>query len=149
MKRLHKWTVTLLATAALVTIVVLATGSGAAIAAKVDGVFVTNTPSDPVPVAQQVATKHMTRLLESDTPGSDSFSFPEIKASLITIQGDTFGGIVYVAVKSGGTTVLSFKLLPSERVVLPLSQPLPVDEVATTACFVRTFCFADFNIVGS
>ncbi len=62
MKRLHRWTVTLLATAALVTIVVLATGSGSAVAAKVDSVFVTNTSSDPVPVAQQVATKHVSRL---------------------------------------------------------------------------------------
>ena len=147
MKKLHKWTVTLLATAALVTIVVLATGSGAAIAAKVDGVFVTNTPSDPVPVAQQVATKHVSRLLETGT--EDSFSFPEIKASLITASGDPFGGVVNVSVKSGGTTLLRFRIASNERVVLPLTQPLPVDEIAVIDCFGRTFCFAEFNIVGS
>jgi hypothetical protein len=147
-KRLRKWTVVLLATAALVTIVVLATGSGAAIAAKVDSVFVTNTASNPVPVAQQEATKNTHGVLEYFNTG-ESRTFSSIRASLIDIQGDTFGSRVDVFLKSGGNIVLSLSLQPSERVVLPLPQLLTVDEIDLSSCFGSIQCFTTYNIVGS
>ena len=50
MKGLRKYAMTLLATASLVTIVLLVTGWGSAMAAQVQNVVVTNTASQPVPV---------------------------------------------------------------------------------------------------
>src|SRR5438477_4922506 len=53
MKSLRRYLVTLMATTSLVTIVLLVTGWGSAIAAQVSSVVVTNSASQPVPVAQQ------------------------------------------------------------------------------------------------
>ena len=55
MRKVRKYALTLLATASLVTVVLLVTGWDSAAADKVSSVFVTNTPTDPVPVSGSVA----------------------------------------------------------------------------------------------
>jgi hypothetical protein len=59
MRKVRKYALTLLATASLVTVVLLVTGWDAAAADKVSSVFVTNTPTDPVPVSGSVAVSNL------------------------------------------------------------------------------------------
>lgn len=78
--------------------------------------------------------------------GADDEKFTPIRASLMTIQGDTFGHVTWVYLLSEGTVVMYFYLQPSERVVLPLPKPLKVDEVELGQCFGSSQCFAQVNI---
>jgi hypothetical protein len=80
--------------------------------------------------------------------GADDEKFAPIKASEMTVQGDTFGSTVWVYFLSQGHTVMYFYLQPSERVVLPLSKPVTIDEVNLESCFGSIECFAQVNLLG-
>ena len=61
--------------------------------------------------------------LEYDN-GPDDEKFEPIKASALTIQGDTFGHVIWVYLFSEGSIVSYFSVRPSERVVLSLPKAL-------------------------
>ena len=59
MRKVRKYAFTLLATASLVTVVLLVTGWDTAAADKISSVFVANTPASPVPVSGSVAVSNL------------------------------------------------------------------------------------------
>jgi hypothetical protein len=59
MRSVRKYALTLLATTSLVTVVLLVTGWGSAVAAQISNVFVTNTAADPVPVSGSVSVSNL------------------------------------------------------------------------------------------
>jgi hypothetical protein len=48
-----------------------------------------------------------------------------------------------------GQVVMYVCLQPSERVVLPPSKPVKVDEVNPETCFGSSQCFAQVNLIAS
>jgi hypothetical protein len=81
--------------------------------------------------------------------GADDEKFTPIRASAMTIQGDTFGSVAWVYLYSEGQLVMFFDLQPSERVVLPLPKPIKIDEINFSNCFGSTECFVNVNLLGS
>jgi hypothetical protein len=105
--------------------------------------------SDGRPVKSKSSTPNSRVLLLEYLDGADDEKFAPIRANLITIQGDTLGRTEWLYLYSEGQQVSFFILEPSERVVLPLSKPLKVDEVNLSVCFGSSQCFAQVNIIGS
>jgi hypothetical protein len=80
--------------------------------------------------------------------GGDDEKFEPIRASELTVQGDTFGSRVDVYFFSEGQLVMYFYLQPSERVVLPMPKAVKIDEVNLANCFGSSQCFAQVNLIG-
>lgn len=153
----------MVAMVSLATVLLLVTGWGSAVAAQVSQVFVTNTASNPVPVAQQgVVTAHVDNSTLTTVPtlptatyddvavgafagGSQEASFVAVRASLVTIQGMRSSG--HVSLRLGNAhTVMSFDLEPGNVIVLPFPQPIDFNIVHVNC---TTDCHAAVNIVGN
>jgi hypothetical protein len=164
MQRFKKYAIGAGAMLVLVAAIVLATGSGSAVAAQITSVFVTNDAAHPVPVsvgsatvpvheqgtvttAPQAATKtHFTHFCCTDA--TDTFA--PIKASLITVTNLHGLDLDAIELLNGSTVVLTFLGTTSgvgPDVVLPLPQPLTLDTVK--ALCTSGDCGADINVVGS
>lgn len=105
--------------------------------------------SDGRPVKSSSKSENSRSLTLEYFNGADDQKFDPIKASALTIQGDTFGHVTWVYLLSEGRIVSYFYLQPSERVVLTLPKALKIDEVNLEACFGSTQCFAQVNLIGS
>ena len=105
--------------------------------------------SDGKPVRSKSSGPNSRSLTLEYFNGADDEKFTPIKASALTIQGDTFGSTTWLYLLSNGRLVSYFYLQPSERVVLSLPKPIKVDEVNLTNCFGSIQCFAQVNLIGS
>jgi hypothetical protein len=105
--------------------------------------------SDGQPVKSRSSGPNSRSLTLEYLNGADDEKFASIRANLMTIQGDTFGRTTWIYLFSEGQLVMYFFLEPSERIVLPLSKSVKVDEVDLEACFGSTQCFAQVNLIGS
>jgi len=105
--------------------------------------------ADGKPVKSKSSTSNSRSLTLEYFNGSDDEKFTEIRANAITVQGDTFGHVIWLFLFDQGQLVMYFYLQPSERVVLPLPKAVKFDEVNLENCFGSTQCFAQVNLIGS
>ena len=110
---------------------------------------VTAASPDGKPVKSKSSTPNSRVLTLEYLDGGDDEPFAPIRANLITLQGDTFGSTTWVNLYSDHQLVMFFDLQPSERVVLPLSKAVKVDEIYLTNCFGSSQCFVNANLIGS
>jgi hypothetical protein len=162
-RRFKKYAIGAAGMLALVVAVVLATGSGSAVAAQISSVFVTNDAAHPVPVheqgtasvnvansplpvAAQNATKSFAEGLQALPGGHQEFAIDPTNASEVVISGATGGGVVTFG---HGSVTLGVALDPDlhEPVVVPLPQPLLVTRVDLDCG--SEFCGAEISGLGT
>jgi hypothetical protein len=117
--------------------------------ANATGLAPTVATTDGKPVKSKSSGPNSRSLTLEYFNGGDDEKFTSIKASALTIQGDTFGSTTWLYLLSDGQLVSYFYLQPSERVVLSLPKPIKIDEVNLANCFGSIQCFAQVNLIGS
>ena len=105
--------------------------------------------SDGKPVRSNFKSPNSRSLTLEYDNGPDDEKFEPIKAPALTIQGDTFGHVIWVYLFSEGSIVSYFYLQPSERVCPFAAQSAQDRRSRAGSCFGTTTCFAQVDLFGS